>query len=362
MSKNRILAHTLSVLIVLLCSFGQGSLPCSAQELSGAKAAILIECNSNRTLYERGADTRLAMASTTKIMTALTALRYFDPQEELEIPKSAVGIEGTSASLAEGEVYSLEELLYAMLLQSANDAAAAIAINIGGSIDGFATLMNQTAREVGLCNSNFKNPHGLPDEEHYTTARELALISSHALKNDTIAKITASKTARITSADGTVRYFTNHNKMLSTYKGANGVKTGFTKASGRCLVSSATRDGLTLIAVTLNSHDDWREHTRMLDWGFDNYEAVRASDIAPLSHTVAVAGSGDRFLSLTSEDLLICIKAGDRDKLRVVCELPRFVYAPKKAGERIGRQLYYYNEELIAEMPIVSESATPKNS
>lgn len=360
MSNKIMFVRTVSVLLILLCFSPLFTHQCSADELSSARAAILIECNSNRTLYGRNADTRLPMASTTKIMTALTALRYYDPQEELTIPKSAVGIEGTSASLAEGEIYSLEELLYAMLLQSANDAAAAIAINIGGDVDGFAVLMNQTARELGLQNSSFRNPHGLPDEHHYTTARDLALISSHALKNDTIAKITASKTARITSAQGTVRYFQNHNKMLSLYKGADGVKTGFTKASGRCLVSSATRDGLTLVAVTLNSHDDWREHTRMLDWGFENYEAVRASDITPLSFTVAVAGSGDRFLCLTSEDIYLCVKRGERDKIKIINELPRFVYSPKKSGERIGRLLYYYNEEILAEMPVLSESPTPQ--
>ena len=245
-----------------------------------------------------------------------------------------------------------------MLLQSANDAAAAIAINIGGSIDGFAVLMNQTARELGLCNSNFKNPHGLPDSEHYTTARELALISSYALKNETIKKITASKTARITSAQGTVRYFQNHNKMLSFYEGADGVKTGFTKASGRCLVSSATRDGLSLVAVTLNSQDDWREHTRMLDWGFENYEAVKASEITPLSFTVAVAGCNDRFISAASEDFYLTVKRGDRADLKVITELPHFIYSPAKEGKRIGRLIYYYNEEMITEMPVICETST----
>ncbi len=239
-----------------------------ASELSYARAAVLLDADTGKLLYDRNADVRLPMASTTKIMTALTALDYFEPQSEFEVPKQAVGIEGTSASFGEGEIYSLEEMLYALLLQSANDAAAAIAINVGGSIEGFATLMNHRAKVMGLCNTNFTNPHGLPDDEHYTTARELALIASAALKNQTIAKIVSSKSVRIESADGIARYFYNHNKMLSNYKGANGVKTGYTKASGRCLVSSAQRDGHTLIAVTLGSHDDWREHTRMLDHGF----------------------------------------------------------------------------------------------
>ncbi len=264
MSKQRCFKKFSAVLLALsltlpFCSFVQ------AQELSGARGAVLINAETNKILYERCAHTRLPMASTTKVMTALVALKYFEPQTEFEVPREAVGVEGTSASLGQGEVYSLEELLYALLLQSANDAAAAIAINVGGSIGNFAALMNREATLLGLCDTHFTNPHGLPDEEHYTTAYELALISSYALKNDTIASIVSAKHAKIVSSDGIERHFYNHNKMLSSYKGANGVKTGFTKASGRCLISSAEREGITLIAVTLGSHDDWREHTRMLD-------------------------------------------------------------------------------------------------
>ena len=325
-----------------------------AANAATAEAAILIECNSNRALYEKNADKRLPMASTTKIMTALTALRYFDPQTEMAVPKEAVGIEGTSACLCEGEVYTLESLLYAMLLQSANDAAAAIAINIGKSIEGFAVLMNQYAKELGLVNSNFKNPHGLPDSEHYTSARELAVISSHALKNECIRKITATKNAKIQSADGKVRYFSNHNQMLSLYQGANGVKTGYTKSSGRCLVSSACRDGLQLVAVTLHSHDDWNEHENMLDWGFENYEAVSASSINGLSRFVPVIGDGAGFVCATSEDVMITVKKGELDSIKVVCECPRFLYSPVRESSVIGRNLYYCNEELVASSPIVS--------
>ncbi len=259
----------LSAIMLLFSLAGTFIIKAGAAELSGARAAVLIDAKTCKILYQRNAYARLPMASTTKIMTALVALKYLEPQEELTVPPEAVGVEGTSASFSAGEVYSLEEMLYALLLQSANDAAAAIAISIGGTTEGFAVLMNHEARMMGLSDSNFKNPHGLPDSEHYTSAYDLALIASKALQNETIAKIVSCKSARIESADGIVRYFYNHNKMLSYYKGACGVKTGFTKASGRCLVSSAERDGVKLIAVTLGSNDDWREHTRMLDFGFD---------------------------------------------------------------------------------------------
>lgn len=236
-----------------------------------SESAILINRDSLEVLYEKNADERLPMASTTKIMTALTALRFFEPQHRMEIPSEAVGIEGTSACLEEGEVYTLEHLLYALLLQSANDAAVAIAINVADGIESFASLMNREAALLGLTNTHFTNPHGLPDDDHFTTARELATITAKALENETIKKITATKNAVITSDEGKRRYFQNHNKMLSFYKGADGVKTGFTKTSGRCLVSSATKDDVSLIAVTLHSHDDWREHTAMLDYGFSKY-------------------------------------------------------------------------------------------
>ena len=262
------------LIITLIFAFllTQSNTPVRASELApSSRSAILIEVSEQKVLYEKNADAILPMASTTKIMTALTALEYFSPSEMMTVPPEAVGTEGTSASLEAGEVYSLHDLLVALMLQSANDAAVTIAVNAAGSIDNFAVLMNRTAQKMGLKSTNFKNPHGLPHDEHYTTARELAIIASHALSIDTLAEIVSTKTAKITSHDGKIRCFRNHNKMLSIYKDANGVKTGYTKASGRCLVSSATRDGITLIAVTLNSHNDWNEHTIMLNYGFSIY-------------------------------------------------------------------------------------------
>ena len=237
-----------------------------------AKSAILIEASQNTVIYEKNADCKLPMASTTKIMTAITALEYFSSDASMTVPNEAVGTEGTSASLEAGEVYSLHDLLIALMLQSGNDAAVTIAINVAGTVERFAVLMNRTARNMGLTSTSFKNPHGLPAEDHYTTARELAIITSHALKSKPLADIVATQRAKICSDSGKVRQFRNHNKLLMLYEGANGVKTGYTKASGRCLVSSATKNGQTLIAVTLNSHNDWNEHTAMLDYGFSVYQ------------------------------------------------------------------------------------------
>lgn len=267
--QKRIISFLSSLCLIAISQ----SIDAQALELaSTSQSAILINMSEDTALYEKNADQRLPMASTTKIMTAITALRYFTPDTEMTVPIEAVGTEGTSACLEEGEIYSLDELLTALLLQSANDAAVTIALNTAGSIEGFALLMNREAKMIGLTDTNFTNPHGLPDDEHYTTARELAQIAKAAMQNECISRICATKRATITSDAGKKRYFTNHNKMLGSYEGANGVKTGYTKSSGRCLVSSAKRGDVTLIAVTLHSHDDWREHTAMLDYGFNSVQ------------------------------------------------------------------------------------------
>ena len=212
-------------------------------------------------------------------MTALVVCELIPLDQAVSIPKNAVGTEGSSVYLQEGEILTIKELLAALLLESANDAAAALAIVTAGSIENFAKKCNEKAAELGLKSSNFTNPHGLYDENHYTTAYDLAIITAYALKEPTIREIVATKKLQIPLGitehnpfgQGT-RYLKNHNKMLSTYEGAIGVKTGFTKKSGRCLVSAAEKNGLTLIAVTLNAPDDWKDHTAMLDFGFENFE------------------------------------------------------------------------------------------
>ena len=230
-----------------------------------ARSAVLIDADSCRVLCGVLHNERMAMASTTKIMTALVAAEAGELDRLVSVSPDAVGIEGSSIYLYAGEKLTLRDLICAMLLESANDAAAAIAIEVGGSIEGFCAMMNEKAKELGLCDTHFTNPHGLYDEEHYTTAYELAVIASRVLANKTLRKIVSSKKMTVTPIEGSVRVLYNHNKMLAMYDGAIGIKTGFTKKSGRCLVSAAERNGLTLIAVTLDAPDDWRDHTSLLD-------------------------------------------------------------------------------------------------
>ncbi len=258
---------------------------------TSAQSSVLLEANERKVLCAKNADAKMAMASTTKIMTALVAVEHCPVSKEITVAPDAVGVEGSSVYLFAGEVLTLSDLLYSLLLASANDAAAAIAIEIGGSIEGFCELMNAKARELGLTSTNFTNPHGLYDEEHYTTAHELAIITAEALSNDTLRNIFATKKITVTPPRGNARVLVNHNKMLSLYPGAIGVKTGFTKKSGRCLVSAAERDGLTLICVTLNAPDDWRDHTALLDWGFDSFNMTELCRAGQLSFSLPVAPS-----------------------------------------------------------------------
>ena len=264
-----------SILVLVVFALISAILPCFAfagDQLCVGKSAILIEASSGRVLYEKNAYQKLPMASTTKIATALTALKHAKCDEIVTVDKQAVGIEGSSIYLREGEKLTVEELLYGLMLRSGNDAAVALAIHVGGSVDGFVTLMNNLAKEVGAKDTSFINPHGLHDENHYTTAYDLALITKAALQNEKFAQIVSSKNAVISNEGYEYRRnLTNKNKLLTNYEYANGVKTGYTKKAGRCFVGSAKKDGMQLIAVVLNCGPMFENAQSMLEFGFSCY-------------------------------------------------------------------------------------------
>ncbi len=255
------------ILAFLFLFFGNTSI--LALDIS-ASSAILIDSDSAKVIYEKNAYKKMPMASTTKIMTAICTIENINTNMPLRVPDEAVGIEGSSIYLQKGEVITIKELLYGMMLNSGNDAATALAIAVSGSVEEFCRLLNRTAKNIGAKNTNFTNPSGLYDENHYTTAYDLALITSYALKNPLFAQIVSSKQQKISRGNEDSRYLKNHNRLLWQYEGCTGVKTGYTKKCGRCLVSSAKRDGIGFIAVTLNAPDDWRDHTLLLDYGFKN--------------------------------------------------------------------------------------------
>ena len=312
-----------------------------------ANAALLMEARSGEIVFAKNPDTPLPMASTTKIMTALVALEQIPLETVVTIPAEAVGIEGSSVYLTEGERLTVEELLYALLLASANDAAVALAVTVGGSVEGFAEMMNRKAVELGLTSTHFVNPHGLDAEGHHTTARELAIIARAALENPHFLEICSTRRKAIPQ-DGVEkgRWLLNHNKLLSSYPGCIGVKTGYTKKTGRCLVSAARRDGVTLIAVTLGAPDDWRDHTAMLDYGFACYHEVTLCEEGFFSAPLPVAAGEREYVMVENTDALTVTLPKTHGSIRCVVELPRFAFAPIRDGQTVGRLIFY---EEIAE-------------
>lgn len=226
-----------------------------------------MDSDTGAVLYSNHADERSLIASTTKIMTALVVLEHCDPSQEFTVPIEATGIEGSSMYLKPNELVTIRELLYGLMLQSGNDAAVALAMACSGSVEHFVALMNQQAECLGLKNTHFENPNGLDGKQHYSTAADLAKLTSYALKNPEFEKIVSTKTIRIGE-----RSLTNHNRLLWSVEGAIGVKTGYTKAAGRILVSAARRNGRTLIAVTICDGNDWRDHAALYEYGFSCYK------------------------------------------------------------------------------------------
>ena len=247
--------------------------PCQAEAVdTSAAAAILMDADSGRVLYEQNADSRMLIASTTKILTALVAIREGDLSDIVTVKREAVLTEGSSMYLKEGEKLTLETLLYGLMLCSGNDAAVAIADHVGGSQAGFAKLMNETARELGMENSSFANPNGLDAEDHYSTARDMARLACAAVENETLLRIVSTRSVTIGG-----RTMTNHNKLLQYLDGCLGLKTGYTRAAGRTLVSCAERNGQRLVAVTLQDGNDWADHQALYEYGFAAYPAHRAA-------------------------------------------------------------------------------------
>ena len=324
-------------------------LPCKVQALSAQKA-ILMDAETGRVLYEKDADSRSLIASTTKIMTALIVCEQCNVLDRMRIPKEAVGIEGSSMYLKEGEVLTLQELLYGLMLHSGNDAAVALAIYCGGTVEGFAQLMNDKAHRLGLTGTHFENPNGLDSPNHYSTARDLAVLTAYAMRNPIFAQTVSTKKVRVGE-----RYLTNHNKLLWRVEGADGVKTGYTKAAGRILVSSAQRDGRRLVAVTINDGNDWADHAALLENGFSRYtlrrivaEGVYLGErtvISGESESVRLMADGEFSFPLASDEIPDIVISG-----------PEFTYAPVVAGEEAGFAYICIDEKCVGKVPLVYET------
>lgn len=312
-----------------------------------ARRAYVLDAVSGRVLFERNPDERSLIASTTKIMTALIVCEQCNVLDRMRIPKEAVGIEGSSMYLREGEVLTLQELLYGLMLSSGNDAAVALAIYCGGTVEGFAELMNDKARNLGLSGTHFENPNGLDSPGHYSTARDLAKLASYAMENPIFARTVSAKNVKAGE-----RYLTNHNKLLWRVDGADGVKTGYTKAAGRILVSSATRDGRRIIAVTIDDPDDWRDHEALLEEGFSRYQVRRIVSKGECVGTLEVAGGGSqRVRVLADKDFDYAVAPEERPQL--VIPGPGFVYAPAVEDADAGFAYVFIEGKAVGKIPVV---------
>lgn len=330
---------------------------------TSAGSAVLLDASGSEvhTLWEQNADKRRGPASTTKIMTALVAAERMPLSQKITVPKEAVGIEGSSVYLTEGEVFTLEELLCCTLLESANDAATAVAIAVGGSVEDFAVLMNEKCQELGLTDTHFTNPHGLDHDEHYTTARELGIIAAAALENEALKKIFSTYKMTVSAPDGGVRLLINHNRLLRSIDGCIGVKTGYTKSNGRCLVSAAERDGLRLIAVTLDDGNDWHDHTLMLEAGFEAYERVELCEYTNilLPDIEVTGGEQTRLKTALAERVYATLpKSGAviECKIESIPSLP----APVSRGTAVGEIVFLSEGREIARTRLVTAYTAAK--
>ena len=321
-----------------------------------AKGAALYNPDTDTFLYEKNADTRYPMASTTKIMTALVAAEETDLSEEVMIPAEAVGIEGSSLYLCEGEKFTMEELLYGLMLRSANDAATAIALTVSGSVSAFADKMNEKAAALGLTDTHFENPHGLDAPAHYTTARDLARLGAAAIQNEAVRTIASTYKKTIGEGEST-RLIVNHNKLLRSYEGAIGLKTGFTKKCGRCLVGAAEKNGITLVTATLSAPDDWADHTRMLDYGFDALTAYARLLPGEFSKEISVLGGMSSTVTLTNrEGFTLIDRVGLADVEMKIAANP-YATAPIAEGDVLGKLLFIREGELLGSLDLVAKES-----
>lgn len=328
-----------------------------------AKSAIVIEASTGQVLYEKDADARRYPASTTKIMTLIVALEHGNLNDIVTASANAASTDGSSIWLSAGEQMRLEDLLYGMMLVSGNDATVAVAEHISGSVPAFAMLMTEKAHTIGAVNTNFTNSSGLPDPNHYTTARDLAMITQYGFTNPQFVQIVGTKHKDIPWAGkGYGRDLYNENKMLWMYDGANGVKTGYTDASGPTLVAAARRNGVQLIAVVLDAERMWDDAAAMLDYGFSRMHPFKMVSKGDILKTVRVTGGKSGYVALVAaDDVVVPIMDDGQDKFTTEIETTS-VKAPVRAGQKLGRVKVMYAGREVASTDLVARESVEKKS
>ena len=361
--RNRAAALGLSLCLVgALCPVAQAAGP----EVS-AQSAVVLTADTGTVLFEKDGHTPRPVASTTKIMTALLALEAAQERGDplVDITQEMVAVEGSSMGLQAGDSISLTGLAAGMLLASRNDAANAAALYLDGSLESFAARMNQRAAALGMEDTHFVTPSGLDGEDaqglgHLSTAYDMALLARAALEDQAFRQLCSSPSLAVEFAEPVKRVtYTNHNKLLAQYQGCVGVKTGFTKEAGRCLVSAAERDGALLIAVTLNAPNDWQDHTALLDYGFSQVEPYQLAG-GDVRLTVPVVGSPEEVVSLRgSNGGEVTLPLGQGAQVERVVHAPKFLYAPVEAGEQVGEICWYLEGQLLGSAPLTAAGAAP---
>ena len=338
---------SLFVLFSMALTFFHSQVQAAEAPAVSAKSYVLLEAQSGEILAQGAADTQMLIASTTKILTGALVLERLDPEALVEIQQAYTGIEGSSMYLRPGETLTVGDLVYGLMLASGNDAAVALAYHTAGGIEEFSALMNEKARELGMTQSHFVNPHGLDAEGHFATARDMAILTAWAMEIEPFAQVVGTR-----SIQAAGRSLVNHNKLLWRYPAATGVKTGFTKSAGRSLVSSAEEEGTRLICVTLSAPDDWNDHQALLDWGFAHYQYHQiVSQGEEVARVPLISGQREDVALVAEMDMGFL--AGTEDEIEVILEVPRFAYAAVEAGAKGGRISVAVNGEVLHEGNLV---------
>lgn len=338
--------NIITILLVFVFTASIFTFSASAEEIStSASSAILYCVNNDSVLYGSNENSKMKIASTTKIMTTLLTLEKAKENNKIVTFEKSMIEEGSSMYLKVGEKVTLKDLCVGMMLPSGNDAATASAISIAGSKEKFVALMNKRAKEIGMKNTNFVTPSGLDDSEHYSTAKDMALLMRECLKNKEFVEISGSKSkivSFVSPSDKTVTY-NNHNRLLSIYPNCIAGKTGYTMAAGRCLVTAARKDGVTLIAVTLNDKNDWQDHTSLFEYGFSK---VISKTFHKKTIKQKIVGSNKDSVKLTVREKNFVLSSKS-DKITEKIYVPPFAYAPIKKGDKAGEVVYYKNGNII---------------
>lgn len=342
-------------------SYGEMTVAVMAGDLEvNAEAAVVMDADSGRLLYAQNPDKRLANASTTKIMTALLTLEQPDQDRYFTVDSDAIQVEGTTMGLQPGDSVTLHQLAAGMLLPSGNDAANAAAVEIAGSEEAFVRLMNQRAAELGLENTQYRNPSGLDAEGHYSSARDLATLAAHALENEDFADIVSKQEIRMAFGNPPYnRSLYTTNKLLERYPYAIGVKTGYTDDAGLCLVTAAEKDGTRLIIVTLNGKDDVNTHMRLYEHFFPLLARVDLSGFTEGLSVPVTGGTRDSMAAVPAAEPEAALLEREYDELTREVELPQFVYAPVEAGQVLGEIRLLSGDKVVWQSALVADSDVP---